>query len=76
MFAKTLTHGSHTRQFTIEEAGDDGWEVRQIDDSRLVTRKRYSDWHRVERALARFALEVEGLERQGWRAAGAHSTKR
>jgi len=69
MFAKTLTDGRHTRHFSIEEIGYDGWEVRQVEDSRLITRKRYTDWHRVERALALFALEVEALERQGWQAA-------
>jgi len=76
MFAKTLTDGSHVRQFSIEEVGYDGWEVRQLEDSRVIRRNRYTDWHRVERALARFALEVEGLERKGWQAASFHSTKR
>lgn len=69
MFAKTLTDGSHTRHFRIEEAGDDGWDVQQVEDSRLIERKRYTDWHRVERALLRFAIEVEDLERKGWQAA-------
>jgi hypothetical protein len=26
----------------------------------------YDDWHRVERALAAFRLEVSALEQQGW----------
>jgi hypothetical protein len=28
---------------------------------------RLDDWHRVERALARFRREIEVLKNQGWR---------
>jgi len=71
MFARALTHAGHTRTFTITETGGRGWEVREEQDSRLVRQVRYTDWHRVERALTVMALEVEALERQGWRPAGA-----
>jgi hypothetical protein len=71
MFSKTLTDGSHVRRFSIETAGEDGWEVRQLEDSDLITQKRCTDWHRVEYILARFSREIEGLKRQGWREADA-----
>jgi hypothetical protein len=66
MFAKTLTHLGHTRQFTIRNLSGDGWEVHDEQDSRILRHVRYTDWHRVERALAAFELEVAGLERDGW----------
>jgi hypothetical protein len=27
----------------------------------------HADWHRVERTLARFELEIDALRAQGWR---------
>jgi hypothetical protein len=68
MFVRILTHGPHTRQFTIRDAGDAGWEVREQQDDRITREVHYTDWHRVERALAGFELEAALLERDGWRA--------
>lgn len=68
MFAKQLVHAGHTRRFTIMEAGS-GWEVREEQDSRIVRQVRYTDWHRVERALSAFMQRVSELERDGWRPA-------
>ncbi len=31
-----------------------GWEVRETRDSAVVLTRRYSDWHRVERAVQAF----------------------
>ncbi len=72
MFAKELTFGGHIRRFTISDAGQDGWEVRVEQDAAIVRRLCYTDWHRVERALGVMELEVEALERSGWRALTAH----
>ena len=66
MFAKILTHDGHTRQFTIRDAGAAGWEVLEQQDDRVTRDVHYTDWHRVERALAGFELEVALLERDGW----------
>jgi len=68
MFAKILTHDGHTRQFTIRDAGAAGWEVLEQQDDRVTRDVHYTDWHRVERALAGFELEVALLEREGWTA--------
>ena len=35
-------------------------------DSRIIRKARYDDWHRVERALMTFKLEVVSLEQAGW----------
>jgi hypothetical protein len=65
MFEKELTNAGHVRRFSIGEAGE-GWEVRVEQDSTVVRRVHYTDWHRVERALRRLAREVSDLEDIGW----------
>ena len=72
MFAKELTQAGHTRRFTITETGGLGWEVREEQDSRIVRQIRYTDWHRVERALWVMSRQVTALEQEGWRASEAH----
>ena len=69
MFAKELHREGHTERFTIQDVGADGWEVREERDSEVLRRVRYTDWHRVERALAWFSLRISELEARGWRAA-------
>jgi hypothetical protein len=69
MFQKKLTHHGHTTQFSVTEGGE-GWEVRVEEDSRLIRRACYTDWHRVERAVSKMASEVSELERSGWREHG------
>jgi hypothetical protein len=67
MFNKELTYGGHVRRFTIRENGGNGWGVREEQDSRVVRRVRYDDWHRVERALCTMRQQVLELEESGWR---------
>lgn len=67
MFAKELTQAGHTRRFTISDAGSAGWEVRVEQDSHVVRRVCYTDWHRVERAVQMLTLQVSELEENGWR---------
>ena len=75
MFSRTLTQAGHVRSFVMRTEGDSGWEVRIEEDDRLVRQKRYSDWHRLERALGLLQREIGALQAQGWRelpgAAGA-----
>ena len=66
MFTKELTQAGHILRFSITE-GDRGWEVREEQDSRVVRRVRYNDWHRVERALLSISARVIELEEGGWR---------
>jgi hypothetical protein len=42
--------------------------VREEHDDRVLREASYSDWHRVERALSAFTLEIGQLEDRGWRA--------
>jgi hypothetical protein len=66
MFEKELTHGGHTKRFSVTEAGPEGWDVRVEQDSRVVREKRYTDWHRVERAMLSMDRQVSQLEESGW----------
>jgi hypothetical protein len=69
MFNKELRFAGHVKRFLISGMGRDGWEVREEQDERVVKQIRYTDWHRVERALGMFNLEIVELESQGWVAA-------
>ena len=40
--------------------------MRIEEDSAVVRRQRFTDWHRVERALTRVTLEIAELENAGW----------
>jgi hypothetical protein len=67
MFVKELHRAGHTKRFSIEQQGGDGWDVRLEQDNRVLKQMRYTDWHRVERALTKFAMEIGELEELGWR---------
>jgi hypothetical protein len=69
MFAKELVQAGHTRRFVVAETSGAGWEIREEQDSRIVRRVHYTDWHRVERALSRIRTRVSELEAAGWRSA-------
>ena len=69
MFSKELRFAGHVKRFLISGIGRDGWEVREEQDERVIKQIRYTDWHRVERALSMFNLEIGELEDQGWVAA-------
>ena len=66
MFEKELTQTGHTKRFIVD-ASPDGWEVRIEQDSAVVARTQYSDWHRVERALTAISEQVNQLKAGGWR---------
>jgi hypothetical protein len=66
MFSRLLTRTGHTREYSITWIARDGWEIKQVEDSHVVRAVRCHDWHRVERALAMFRLQVRALESEGW----------
>jgi hypothetical protein len=66
MFAKELKQAGHTKRFTISNAGAEGWEVREEQDSHIVKQVFYQDWHRVERAAQMMTMRVSELEENGW----------
>ncbi len=66
MFSVDLHRADHTRHYSIRPLVGSGWEVRIEQDCELTRRACYRDWHRVERALASFRLEVRELTSRGW----------
>jgi len=66
MFRRELRFAGHVRSFLISQLGNGGWEVRREEDQQIVKQVRYTDWHRVERAMGMFLLEIGELENQGW----------
>jgi hypothetical protein len=66
MFSIMLQKADQTRRYSISTLGASGWEVtlEREGETRHVF---YDDWHRVERALAMFRLEVSDLTDRGWR---------
>jgi hypothetical protein len=69
LLATTLVRGDHVRSFEVRPARREqwfGWEASERQDQRLVQQQRFSDWHRVERAINRFIAEISALRQQGW----------
>jgi hypothetical protein len=67
MYTTELSHEGHRRRFILGEAPLGGWELRVEEDRAVVSRVRYTDWHRVERALGAVERLVSELEAGGWR---------
>jgi hypothetical protein len=65
MYEKRLRQANHSRRFQIQER-DGAWDVRSMEDNRIVTEARYDDWHRVERARMTFGIAIRALEDEGW----------
>ena len=74
MFTVTLRKAERIRRYSISMLGASGWEVIREDEheTRHVI---YDDWHRVERTLAMFRLEVSELTECGWRRIPAASPR-
>jgi hypothetical protein len=69
MFQLSLQRAEHVRRYSITPAGPFGWEVKFEEDRELRRQSIYRDWHRVERAMALFELEVLQLKASGWQLA-------
>jgi hypothetical protein len=67
MYHRTFKKAGQTKRFSITDAGALGWEVREEQDSQIIWRTRYNDWHRVERARMTFAREAASLASAGWK---------
>lgn len=66
VFSKRLHSEEHVREFVIDDADDQGWEVREEQDHQVVKRSWVHDWHHVENTMMRFAIEAVQLQRAGW----------
>ncbi len=58
MFSISLRRADHVRRYSIDPLESSGWEVKLEADCELTRHATYHDWHRVERALAVFQMEV------------------
>ena len=68
MFSISLRNDDdRTRSYSISSLGEAGWEVKLEQEGELTRHVYYHDWHRVERMLALFQLEVSNLTEHGWR---------
>ena len=68
MFSISLRNDDdRTRSYSISSLGEAGWEVKLEQEGELTRHVYYHDWHRVERMLALFQLEVTNLTEHGWR---------
>jgi hypothetical protein len=65
MFTRNLRNAEHTRRFSIETT-DSGWQVSEEQDSQVVKRVEYHDWHRVERARRSIVTAMDQLQDAGW----------
>jgi len=69
LFAKRLVRAGEERRFQVGYQPGGGWEAAEVVGRAEPQSAQYTDWHRVERALRRFSLEIAELRRQGWREA-------
>jgi hypothetical protein len=69
VFSRRLEQGAHSRRFSVDMDPAAGWQVQDERDAEPVRRRTYDDWHRVELAISRFALEAAQLAREGWQEA-------
>jgi len=67
VFAREVTDGTRTRQFEVDEAGAEGWRVKERRDGAVVRQVIYDDWHRVELQVSGFVAELARLKNEGWR---------
>jgi hypothetical protein len=72
MFNIELSYAGHSRRFAIGHLPVGGWELLIEEDQAVVSRVRYTDWHRVERALAGVVRSISELEARGWRQLTLH----
>ena len=68
MFSIILRNAALTRRYSISPLSDAGWEVILEREGEVPHHVWYHDWHRVERTLAMFQLEVSELTEHGWQA--------
>ena len=66
IFSKRLQSHERIKTFVVDEADERGWEVREEENHRVIRRTQMEDWHHVENAIMRFALEATQLQRAGW----------
>ena len=67
LFEKTLVRASETRSFQIHRDSSVGWESCETANEHVAHRLHLTDWHQVERTVARFWSQIAMLRGSGWR---------
>ena len=67
MYKRTFRKEDQTHRFVITNKVGSGWEVREEQDSRVISSRCYTDWHRVERARMAFTDQALNLQQSGWK---------
>jgi hypothetical protein len=65
MLTREFTNAGHVERVTVT-AREGGWDLREERNDRVVRTVRYTDWHRVERAVRVFETRnaIDGSERR------------
>jgi hypothetical protein len=66
MFSIALRHDEHTRKYRVTASQPSGWELTLTEDTKPTRQVHYDDWHRVERAVLTWRLEIDELTEKGW----------
>jgi hypothetical protein len=66
MFSIALRHDEHTRKYRVTASQPSGWELTLTEDTKPTRQVHYDDWHRVERAMLTWQLEIDQLTEKGW----------
>ena len=67
MYKRTFRKEDQTHRFVITNKGGSGWEVREEQDSRVISSRCYTVWHRVVRARMAFTDQALNLQQSGWK---------
>ena len=60
-----LTQGAHEHDFVVTQ-DIHGWNVKELEDSQVLSQVHYDDWHRVERDTWLFDLRAIDMKDAGW----------
>jgi hypothetical protein len=66
LLVATLLRADDVRFYEVRHTPE-GWESSARENQRVVEARHYTEWHRVERSLARFKHEITVLQARGWR---------
>jgi len=68
VFRKTLKRAHEIRSFDVHQHAS-GWECSEQTSQGVTLIQSHTDWHRVEREVARFTRQIAQLRAEGWREA-------
>ena len=60
MLTREFVQDGHTKRVIVTRS-EAGWAVREEQDDRVVRDIKYTDWHRVERAIQMFELSNQDV---------------